>query len=397
MVKIGRNQPCPCGSGKKFKHCHGAPNETAAGSSNQYVLPIEIQKAIASSEAERKAFILKHGAVRDVLSTEFGDWRFVATGKRLHYGKNWRLFTDFLSAYLAGCIGKEWGQRQAKLPVDQQHPVVQWHTYIALGNQGLEPDHQGRYGSSLGAANAWFRLAYDLYLIEHNVQLHKRLIRRLREPSGFQGARFEAAVAAMMLASGYDLRFADEKGPGKHPEFYGTHKQTGQVLAIEAKSKHRSGILGFKPGSPLGHQISLKIDRLLYDAVNKDTETPLLVFIEVNVPLLLTSQSAHEIYRDLNASWASIQNRIWKSGFPSIGVVFYNDISPWYLREPLPEGGKTIWAAVLWPYSSRHSFDAKPLLKNIGEGCIQRCNIPLEFPQEPPSITVPKQLATCND
>jgi preprotein translocase subunit SecA len=21
-----RNQPCPCGSGKKYKHCHGAPN-----------------------------------------------------------------------------------------------------------------------------------------------------------------------------------------------------------------------------------------------------------------------------------------------------------------------------------------------------------------------------------
>jgi len=22
--KIGRNDPCPCGSGKKFKNCHGA-------------------------------------------------------------------------------------------------------------------------------------------------------------------------------------------------------------------------------------------------------------------------------------------------------------------------------------------------------------------------------------
>ena len=22
-LKTGRNQPCPCGSGKKFKHCHG--------------------------------------------------------------------------------------------------------------------------------------------------------------------------------------------------------------------------------------------------------------------------------------------------------------------------------------------------------------------------------------
>ena len=24
--KVGRNEPCPCGSGKKFKHCHGRLN-----------------------------------------------------------------------------------------------------------------------------------------------------------------------------------------------------------------------------------------------------------------------------------------------------------------------------------------------------------------------------------
>jgi uncharacterized protein len=24
--KVGRNDPCPCGSGKKYKQCHGAPN-----------------------------------------------------------------------------------------------------------------------------------------------------------------------------------------------------------------------------------------------------------------------------------------------------------------------------------------------------------------------------------
>lgn len=23
-AKVGRNEPCPCGSGKKFKHCHGS-------------------------------------------------------------------------------------------------------------------------------------------------------------------------------------------------------------------------------------------------------------------------------------------------------------------------------------------------------------------------------------
>jgi hypothetical protein len=25
-VKVGRNEPCPCGSGRKFKHCHGSPS-----------------------------------------------------------------------------------------------------------------------------------------------------------------------------------------------------------------------------------------------------------------------------------------------------------------------------------------------------------------------------------
>ena len=24
--KVGRNEPCPCGSGKKYKHCHGQIN-----------------------------------------------------------------------------------------------------------------------------------------------------------------------------------------------------------------------------------------------------------------------------------------------------------------------------------------------------------------------------------
>ncbi|MGE4340901.1 MAG: SEC-C metal-binding domain-containing protein, partial [Pigmentiphaga sp.] len=24
FARVGRNEPCPCGSGKKFKHCHGA-------------------------------------------------------------------------------------------------------------------------------------------------------------------------------------------------------------------------------------------------------------------------------------------------------------------------------------------------------------------------------------
>jgi preprotein translocase subunit SecA len=30
--KVGRNDPCPCGSGKKFKQCHGVSQSGAAAS-----------------------------------------------------------------------------------------------------------------------------------------------------------------------------------------------------------------------------------------------------------------------------------------------------------------------------------------------------------------------------
>jgi preprotein translocase subunit SecA len=29
--KVGRNEPCPCGSGKKYKHCHGALKSGTTG------------------------------------------------------------------------------------------------------------------------------------------------------------------------------------------------------------------------------------------------------------------------------------------------------------------------------------------------------------------------------
>ncbi|MBO7405469.1 MAG: SEC-C domain-containing protein [Clostridia bacterium] len=29
--KVGRNDPCPCGSGKKYKNCHGRPQNNGAG------------------------------------------------------------------------------------------------------------------------------------------------------------------------------------------------------------------------------------------------------------------------------------------------------------------------------------------------------------------------------
>jgi uncharacterized protein len=32
LTKTGRNDPCPCGSGKKFKNCHGRKHSAPGGS-----------------------------------------------------------------------------------------------------------------------------------------------------------------------------------------------------------------------------------------------------------------------------------------------------------------------------------------------------------------------------
>ena len=380
LSKPGRNSLCPCGSGVKFKRCHGRLDHPP-GINTKSVIPKEILRAIHQVKQKRDSHAAKHGSVKEIITADFKGWRIVAVGSKLHYSKTWRVFTDFLGPYLQSKLGKEWGEKQVKLPLEEQHPVVQWRTIFATHQMSSVPNEKGLYDSKLGSANAWFRLAYDLYLIEQNAELQKRLIRRIREPDKFQGARFEAAVAAMMLAAGYELSFANERSPGKHPEFFAKHRVTGHRLAVEAKSRHRSGILGFEAKTKAVKPQSLDVFALLRDAVDKDTRDPLLVFIELNTSDVASPETMEKISLELEAIWNRVQERAWPAGFPAIGAVFYNDTSPWYLDEPTPSQSNLIWALVLWPNACRHEFDCKPLLQRIARGCLQRCNIPLEFPE----------------
>ena len=363
----------------KYKRCCGSL--VRVPQSIVRPIPTEVLDALRRHQAEQRLHEKQHGAVKEIIAAEMGEWRFVASGKTLAYSKSWKVFPDFLNNHLHGLLGKEWGEAQIKLPLDEQHPVVQWRTINALAQYEMSPDEHGLYGSDIGATNAWFRLAYDLYLVEHNAELQRKLLRRLRNPAMFQGARFEAAVAAMMLASGYDLRYSEEKGPGKHPEFYATDRKTGVVLAVEAKSRHRQGILGFGGKVEAIEPESFDIDTLIRDAVAKDTREPLLIFIEINVPTLLCVETQERVYRELEVAWQAVQERVWPDGFPSVGVVFYNDAAPWYLSESLPKNGSSIWALALWPKASRHEFNARLLLGRIGQGCLQRSNIPHKFPK----------------
>ena len=97
--KIGRNDLCPCGNGRKFKHCHGQP---------QYELPnlflnADLEKKVIE---EGKRQFEKHkaqelqrqkqqGLGRPIISMELKGYRYVAVAGGVHYGK-WKTFIDFL-------------------------------------------------------------------------------------------------------------------------------------------------------------------------------------------------------------------------------------------------------------------------------------------------------------
>lgn len=82
-MDIGRNQLCPCGSGNKYKRCCGAFGTKPTSGTRPYPRPIpsEVLKEIARWEGERMAREAKHGEVKEIITAEMGEWRFVASGK----------------------------------------------------------------------------------------------------------------------------------------------------------------------------------------------------------------------------------------------------------------------------------------------------------------------------
>jgi hypothetical protein len=110
------------------------------------------------------------------------------------------------------------------------------------------------------------------------------MVSRLKDPDQFQGARYELFAAATCCRAGFDIRYDDETDvTKKHPEFHAAHRQTGQEISVEAKSRHRPGVLGFQE-QETGRETALGVERLLNNAISKSPDGPFVIFLDVNLP-----------------------------------------------------------------------------------------------------------------
>jgi hypothetical protein len=303
--KIGRNQPCPCGSGKKYKKCHGKLDTAATAKPELKTIPWSEVREEARSKyeahlAQQAARVAAHGKGKPIISTEFKDMRLVAVGNELHWAPkdNTKYFPDFLGKYLKGVLDPSWGNAEIKKPLTERHQILKWYDSLCRYEATIPRQPDGSFQAKpTGSMLAWYRLGYDLYQIKHNAALQKKIIGRLRDKAFFQGARFELCVTAAMITADFEIAYEDETdGTRKHAEFIAKHK-SGVNVAVEAKSRHRSGVLDFRSSAPKVTD-KASAEGILRDALAKRPDGPFFIFIEVNLPICVNGERNPRIFED---------------------------------------------------------------------------------------------------
>ena len=216
----------------------------------------------------------QQGLGKPIISEMFHGYRFVAVGNRLYYSNRWKTFHDFLDHYIKSVLGGEWGTEELQKPATERHPLLVWYeTGTRYMNRLMSEPGKVHIAPMTGAVAAYLGLAYNLYLIAHNVKLQELPIGRLKRKESFYGAYYEAYVIGALVRAGFDIELEDETDvTTSHCELTATFRATGKRFSVEAKMR------GMNKASPdVGNQ--------LYAALRKRANHQRVVFIEVNVPV----------------------------------------------------------------------------------------------------------------
>jgi SEC-C motif len=291
-----RNEPCPCGSGKKYKKCHGS-----FSANSEQARPPEvwqgIEERLKAREAQREK---QQGLGRPIISTAMGDTRFVAVGKNVQYAKNWKTFHDFLRHFFLDTLGRGWLKAQAALPPEQQHIVLRWHD-SAMQNLSQEGKRVGEVQPApmTGAARAFLNLAYNIYLIAHHgadPDIVASYIARLKSARSddVTGAIFETYAAAAFLKAGFSIEYEKERGVAKsHVEFVATNLKSRAKFSVEVKARERSAAAAAEADPEVDDVKRLRVGNKLNKALGKEAKHTRVILIEINIPDVLDPSVDH--------------------------------------------------------------------------------------------------------
>lgn len=244
--------------------------------------------ASLANEADEKIRLNQQGLGKPIIAARHKNHQFVAVGNRLHFSKRWQTFPDFLADYIKKVLGHEWGNAEIAKPERERHQIIRWYqSYCLYQQEGGVPDGEVRNAEVNGLVTCYLGLAYNLYLLAHNVDLQAIMIARLKDRSNFQGAFYELMVAGALIRAGYELILEDETDRRKkHCEFAAINKSNGMRYSVEAKMRSVNGLLGKTENDGGSDKKPLsKVITHLHGALNKPSEAERLVFIDINAPM----------------------------------------------------------------------------------------------------------------
>jgi hypothetical protein len=288
MAGIGRNKPCPCNSGKKYKKCCGDPRNAPADRAPPFDIAA-IDRARRQAEALRTRRLQQQGLGRPILSAPVSGERVVVVGKRFYHSRKWVTFHDFLRDYLLGSLGADWSNAEQAKPLEQRHQILRWYAQAVADAKPFTNPDGVTSGPMTGAIQAFLHLAYNIYLIAHHgdgqamADIYLQRLSSTRDDA-FIGALFETYAAAAFLKAGFTLSYEETK-PKSHSsvEFVATWPKTGEQFSVEVKSRvHTADPEG--PEGPVDEVKRLRVGAKLAKALGKAAAHTRVVMIEINVP-----------------------------------------------------------------------------------------------------------------
>ncbi|HJQ59530.1 MAG TPA: hypothetical protein VJ890_21665 [Vineibacter sp.] len=231
---------------------------------------------------------LDQGRGRPIISTVFKDHRVVAVGSRVFFSKQWKTFPDFLIYYIKTVMGGDWGNSELAKDASVRHPLVNWYQMLCAQQQAtITTPGEIATARPTGASWAYLNLAYNLYLLAHNVQVQSRLIERLKDPEQFYGAYYETFVARHFIEAGFTLEPEDETdGTTTHCEFTATQTETGKKFSVEAKCRYVGNTDAERK------RAKYRIGRHLFGALGKRAAYPRIVFIDAGTQNMVDEHTA---------------------------------------------------------------------------------------------------------
>lgn len=249
-----------------------------------------LQAIMEQAERER-LWRESYGHIPPIIHATYGGKRWVSASigqldnKRMYEGPH-NTFIDFLQGYIPTKLGIDWWQRELKKPREKRHQILQWsEDWYNFQLQNTERINGLCRAVPDGSGMSYIHFGYELYLVEQQGCLLPPLLKRLRNPDNFQGARYELLAAANCIESGFSIQWLDKsQQKTKHVEFIGTHQVTRDQIGVEAKSRHRDGVLGYQSIEGQRDAAALQVDDLIRKAIAKPSQYAKVAFVDLNYP-----------------------------------------------------------------------------------------------------------------